>query len=170
MKRGEIYKSAGVALGCVFIFFLGVGVFGCSNQKHAAAPAVQSQPTLYERIGGVDNIAVVVDDVIERSYKDPVFAANPHIHKAHKRFPKQVYKFNATALACHVFGGPQNYTGRSLKEAHQHLHITEKEWNALIRIFRDSMNSYNVPRKEQGEIIAIIESTRAEVMSATSIQ
>jgi hemoglobin len=143
-------------------------LYGCSHQKSAAATPEPSEPTLYERVGGVNNIAVLVDDVIERSYKDPVFAANPHIHEAHERFPKEVYKFNATALACQVFGGPQKYTGRTLKEAHQHLHITEKEWNALIAIFQDSMNSYEVPEREQGEIIAILESTKGQVISAAS--
>jgi hemoglobin len=156
-------------VGVIFIF-LGLGLSGCSHQKPAAAPPVQSTPTLYERVGGVNNIAVLVDDVIERSYKDPVFAANPYIHEAHKRFPKEVYKFNATALACQVFGGPQKYTGRTLEAAHQHLHITEKEWKALIAIFQNSMNSYKVPMREQDEIIAILESTKGQVISAESNQ
>lgn len=168
MKREKICKLVNFALTSVFIIFLSFGLSACSHQKPAAAPPVQSTPTLYERVGGVNNIAVLVDDVIERSYEDPVFSANPYIHEAHKRFPKEVYKFNATALACQVMGGPQKYTGRTLKEAHQHLHITEKEWNALITIFRDSMNSFKVPQREQSEIIAILESTKGQVISAAS--
>jgi len=136
---------------------------GCAHQAPEPAP-----PSLYERLGGIDKIAVVVDDVIERSYVDPVFAANPRIHEAHMRFPKAVYKYNATALACQVMGGPQVYTGRSLKEAHQHLKVNEKEWQALIRIFRDSMNSFKVPAKEQDEIIAIIESTKGEIVVSSA--
>jgi hemoglobin len=170
VKKERIYRLVDFASTTVFIMCLGFVLSGCSSQKPAAAPPVQSTPTLYERVGGVNNIAVLVDDVIERSYVDPVFSANPHIHEAHLRFPKEVYKFNATALACQVMGGPQKYTGRTLKEAHQHLHITEKEWNALIAIFRDSMNSYKVPQSEQGEIIAILESTKGQVVSSASVQ
>jgi hemoglobin len=136
---------------------------GCSHQAPAA-----STPSLYERLGGINNIAVVVDDVIERSYVDPVFAANPRIHEAHQRFPKAVYKYNATALACQDFGGPQVYTGRGLKEAHQHLKVTETEWQALIQIFRDSMNSFKVPAKEQDEIIAILESTKDQIVLSSA--
>lgn len=168
MKEEKNDKLVHFVLAGVFIIFLSFGLFGCSHQKPAAAPPVQSKPTLYERVGGVNNIALVVDDVIERSYADPVFSANPYIHEAHKRFPKAVYKFNATALACQAMGGPQKYTGRTLKEAHQHLHITEKEWNALIAIFQDSMNSFKVPQSEQSEIIAILESSKGQVMSTTS--
>jgi hemoglobin len=175
MKRERMFKLVNFALTAVFIIFLSVGLFGCSHQKcpldkSAAAPSEQSTPTLYERVGGVNNIAVLVSDVIDRSYKDPVLAANPHIHEAHERYPRQAYKYNATALACQVFGGPQKYTGRTLKEAHQHLHITEKEWKALIRIFRDSMNSFKVPAREQSEVIAILESTKGQVISTASNQ
>jgi len=146
------------------LFGLGLAALtGCAHQ--APGPTV---PTLYERLGGINSIALVVDDVIERSYIDPVFAANPRIHEAHKRFPKAVYKYNATALACQVMGGPQLYTGRSLKEAHQHLKVTENEWQALIRIFRDSMNGFKVPAKEQDEIIAIIESTKDEIVVSSA--
>ena len=155
-------KAARIAvmIALLFIFMVWGACAGCSHQK----PAPQG-PTLYERLGGVNNIAVVIDDVIERAYVDPVFVAHPQIHAAHLRFPKAVYKYNATALACQAFGGPQAYTGRSLKEAHQHLNIKEKEWTALIKIFHDSMDSFKVPAKEQAEIIAILESTKDEVMA-----
>jgi hemoglobin len=138
---------------------------GCTHQKPQPEATA---PSLYERVGGINNIAVLIDDVIDRAYADPVFAANPLIHAAHQRFPKAIYKFNATNLAGQVMGGPQVYRGRSLKEAHQHLKITEKEWQALIQIFEDSMNSFKVPAKEQGEIIAILESTKGEVLALTA--
>lgn len=140
---------------------------GCSHQKPSAPPAASS-PSLYDRLGGINNIAPLIDDVIERSYTDEVFKANPRIAAAHEHFPKAVYKFNATALACQVMGGPQQYTGRSLKNAHQHLKISEKEWNQLIRIFRDSMNSFKVPMQEQNEIIGIIESTKGDIVVGTT--
>jgi hemoglobin len=153
-----------IAMLCVCLLSLALG---CSHQQQK--PATAAEPTLYERLGGAANIAIVVDDVIERAYVDPVFVAHPKIHAAHMRFPKAVYKFNATNLACHVFGGPHVYTGRSLKDAHWHLQITEPEWQALIRIFKDSMTSFKVPQKEQNEVLAIIESTKGDIVhSATN--
>lgn len=160
MKLDVEYKQVRIAMAIAVLLMVSGAFAGCSHQK----PAPQ-ETTLYERLGGVNNIAPVIDDVIERSYVDPVFAAHPQIHAAHQRFPKAAYKYNATALACQVMGGPQVYTGRTLKEAHQHLKITEKEWKALINIFHDSMDSFKVPAKEQSEIIAILESTKGEVMA-----
>lgn len=159
MKTKAMYKT--VCLVAVLFVFVGIAASGCSHQK--TAPAT---PTLYERLGGSNNIALVVADVIDRAYEDPVFAANPRIHEAHKRFPKAIYKYNATNLACHVMGGPQVYTGRSLEEAHKHLHVSEKEWQQLIKIFRESMTSFKVPQREQNEIIAIIESTKGQILAS----
>lgn len=162
MKKHGICKLVYLALTAICcVPFL--TALGCSHQQPPAPPAT-SPPSLYERVGGINNIAPLIDDVIERSYVNEVFHANPRIAAAHKRFPKAVYKYNATALACQVMGGPQKYTGRSLKEAHQHLLINEKEWQQLIQIFRDSMNSFKVPMQEQNEIIAIIESTKGDIV------
>jgi hemoglobin len=163
MKKVGMDRRTHFAIIAGMLVIAWATVTGCAHQAPAAVP-----PSLYERLGGINNIALVVDDVIERSYVDPVLAANPRIHEAHKRFPKAVYKYNATALACQVMGGPQVYTGRSLKEAHQHLKVNEAEWQALIRIFRDSMNSFKVPAKEQDEIIAIIESTKGDIVVAST--
>jgi len=163
MKKDGKYRMFGLALAAALLVSLWPAAAICGNEKPGP-----TSPSLYERVGGVNNIAVLLDDVIERSYVDPILHANPKIAEAHKRFPKPVYKFNATALACQVMGGPQKYTGRTIKEAHQHLNDTEKEWNALINIFRDSMNSFKVPQKEQDEVIGIIESTKGDVVLAST--
>ncbi len=160
MKLNAKNKCVWMAMAIALLLMVWGASTGCSHQK----PAPQ-QPSLYERLGGINNIAVVMDDIIERAYADPVFAANPKIHAAHLRFPKAAYKYNATALACQAMGGPQVYTGRSLKASHQHLGITEKEWTALIKMFHDSMDSFKVPAKEQAEIIAILEASKADVMA-----
>ncbi len=158
MNRERACRIACLALATVLL----VLPWGVSSACDGQDPA--PTPSLYERIGGVNNIAVLIDDIIERAYVNEVFKANPAIEEAHKRFPKPAYKYNATALACMVMGGPQQYTGRSLREAHQHLRVSEREWRELIAIFRDSMNSFNVAQKEQNEVIAIIESTKGDIV------
>ena len=160
MKKERLFKRFVLVLAVVFAAALWSLSAGAAEEKPVKGPS------LYERVGGINNIAVLIDDVIERSYVDEVFKANPLIEEAHKRYPKAAYKYNATSLACMVMGGPQKYTGRSLKDAHQHLLVTEKEWNELKTIFRDSMNSFKVPQKEQDEILGIIESTKGDVLAA----
>jgi len=124
----------------------------------------KSEPSLYERLGGVYNIATVVDDFIERLYIDDILNANPKIKEARDRVPKAGLKFRVTALVCQVTGGPEKYTGRAMKEAHQHLNITEKEWQAMLADFTKSLDKFKVPRREQKELIAIVESTKKDIV------
>ncbi len=147
--------------------FLGLAVFsfGCgptqtTEQPAAEAPAQEaSELSLYDRLGGVYNIATVVDDFIERLFVNETLNANPAIREARDRVPKAGLKFRVTALVCQATGGPQNYTGRSMKESHQHLNITEEEWQAMLADFKESLDKFQVPENEQTELFAIVEST-----------
>lgn len=132
----------------------------------AAAPAV-AQKTLYDRLGGVYLIAVAVDDFIERLLVDDTLNANPAIHHARERVPKQGLKFQVTALVCQVTGGPCKYAGRDMKAAHAHLNISEKEWQAMLADFRKTLDKFSVPAAEQGELIAIVNSTKTDIVVAT---
>jgi len=132
-----------------------------------AVPAQEkTEISLYERLGGVYSIATVVDDFIERLLVNDILNANPAIKEARDRVPRAGLKFSVTALVCQVTGGPQQYTGRSMKDSHKHLNITEKEWQAMLADFRKSLDKFAVPQKEQGELIAIVESTKADIVMA----
>jgi hemoglobin len=163
METTNTYRTLYLGLTAALVVSLSGCATGSAQRAPEQKPAAPG-PTLYERVGGINGIAMLMDDVIERSYKDPVFAANPYIHNAHMHFPKPIYKYHATALACMAAGGPCKYTGRTPKDAHKNLHITEVEWQELIKIFHDSMDGFKVPAKEQAEVIAILESAKADVV------
>src|SRR4051794_4932802 len=96
----------------------------------AAVRAAEEKKSLYERLGGAYAIATVVDTFIEKLLVNDTLNANPAIREARAHVPKAGLKFHVTALVCQVTGGPQTYTGRSMKDAHRTLHITEREWDA----------------------------------------
>ncbi len=130
----------------------------------AAAQEKPAEKLLYERLGGVYSIATVVDDFIERLLVNDTLNANPAIKEARDRVPRAGLKFRITALVCQVTGGPEKYTGRSMKESHAHLNITEKEWQAMVADFKKTLDKFQVPAKEQGELIAIVESTKGDIV------
>ena len=138
---------------------------GNNKQPTEEAQAEEkSEPSLYDRVGGVYNIATVVDDLIERLSVDEIMNANPAIKEARDRIPKAGLKFHLTALVCQATGGPEKYTGRSMKESHQHLNITEKEWEAMRADFKKTLDKFQVPEKEQNELFAIVESTKGDIV------
>ena len=73
-----------------------------------------------------------------------------------------------TELVCQVTGGPQKYLGRSMKESHKHLNITEKEWDAMASDFKTTLDKFKVPAKEQEELFAIVGSTKADIVMTST--
>jgi truncated hemoglobin YjbI len=83
--------------------------------------AIEGVPSLYERLGGVYSIATVMDDFIDRIMIDPRLNANPRVDEAHHRVSPPGFKYLVTEMVCWATGGPQKYTGRSMKDSHQKL-------------------------------------------------
>ncbi len=147
-----------------FLFLISLAIAGKATSIYADEKPMAS---LYDRLGGVYSIATVVDDFIERLLVNDTLNANPRIKEARQRVPKAGLKFQVTTLVCQVTGGPCTYTGRSMKDSHRHLNITEKEWAAMVADFKKSLSKFKVPEKEQGELVSIVESTKGDiVMSA----
>ena len=126
----------------------------------------QDKPTLYDRLGGVYNIATVVDDLIDRVMVDARLNANPHVDEAHHRVSPAGFKFLATEMLCWAAGGPQTYSGRSMGDSHRHLGITEDEWQAFMDDVQQTLDKFAVPEPERHEVIAIVESTKEAIVVA----
>jgi hemoglobin len=126
----------------------------------------QTQPTLYERLGGVYSIATVVDDFIDRVMSDARLNANPAVDEAHHKVPPAGFKYLATEMVCWAAGGPQKYTGRSMADSHRHLNITPQEWEAFMDDFQQTLDKFKVPAAEQAELRAIVQSTYGDIVVA----
>ncbi len=142
-------------------------IVGSTKPDIVVSKSDEPKKSLYERLGGVYAIATVVDDFIERLLVNDVLNANPRINEARQRVPKAGLKARVTALVCQVTGGPEVYTGRSMKESHQHLNITEKEWQAMAADFKTTLDKFHVPQLEQDELFAIVGSTKPDIVIST---
>jgi hemoglobin len=130
----------------------------------------QVEPTLYDRLGGVYNIAVVVDDLIDRIMVDPRLNANPRVDEAHHRVSPQGFKYFVTEMVCWAAGGPQTYSGRSMGDSHRDLMITDEEWQAFMDDFQQTLDKFEVPQPEQDELTAIVESTKESIVIGPPFQ
>ena len=107
-----------------------------------------------------------MDAFIESLLVNDTLNANPAIREARARVPKAGLKFQVTALVCQVTGGPQVYTGRSMKDAHHHLHITPVEWDAMVRDFVATLDRFGVPKPEQQELLTIVATTKGDIVTS----
>ena len=125
---------------------------------------MSTNPSLYERLGGIYAIAAVVDDLIDRVMDDPRLNANPLVDEAHHRVSRAGFKYLVTEMVGGATGGPQKYTGRSMVDSHQHLKITAREWDAFLDDFDRTLSKFEVPPVERGELVAIVNSTKADIV------
>ena len=112
--------------------------------------------SLYDRLGGVYAIAAVIDDLIDRIMDNPRLNANPKVDEAHHRVSRAGFKYLVTEMVCGATGGPQQYTGRSMRESHVHLDITDEEWQVFMADLQACPDHFAVPTTEQGEIVALV--------------
>ncbi|MBI3929235.1 MAG: group 1 truncated hemoglobin [Armatimonadetes bacterium] len=122
--------------------------------------------TLYERLGGAYAIAGFVDEFVDRLFNDEVLSANPQVLEAMNRPGVNVpgLKFHITNLVCQAAGGPEKYTGRSMEDSHKHLLITRAEWDATVRIFKETMSDLKIPEPEQKELLEIVGPLEPEIV------
>ena len=125
-----------------------------------AKPAPKEK-TLYQRIGGYDVIAGLVDDFIGQLKTD----------KAFERFGggRSMSSLEATRQLvveqiCNLSGGPCLYIGRPTKMAHQGLKITQEEWESSMKKWKNSLNKFKIAEPEQKDFLALIEGLQKDIV------
>jgi hemoglobin len=62
-------------------------------------------------------------------------------------------------------GGPAQYTGKDIQATHADMHISNPEFDAVIGDVKASLDKLQIPNLEQKELLAIIESTRPQIVT-----
>ncbi|HIH75047.1 MAG TPA: group 1 truncated hemoglobin [Methanosarcina sp.] len=124
--------------------------------------------SLYERLGGIYAIAPVVNRFSDTIVNDPIAgknSKNPALREWHNekldRLPG--LKFMRTLWVAAVAGGPFEYTGKNLTEAHHDLRISPEEFDAVAADLEESLDYYNVPEREKEEVLAAFAAHKDEV-------
>lgn len=155
-----------------FLFLLGCPLLaGCmegSKPEAERLPRVEQLTTppkvsLYDRLGREPAIAKVVDDFIVIVVADPNIK---DVHKEHFKDEKRVgaLKKKLVAQIGQGTGGPQQYTGKDMKEAHKGMKITDADFDALAGDLAEALKKNNVGAKEQKELMDILGSMRTDVV------
>ena len=157
------------ALVVAGLLVAGVAGAGCQTDKNNSSSTATSATTktLYQRLGGHSAIVAVVDDFTNRAANDPAvnFTRKGHPNEWKptsadlNRFKVLLVQFIETNT-----GGPKNYEGRPMDVTHRGMEISNAEFDALAADLQATLNKFNVPQKEQGELMAVVGSTRSQIV------
>lgn len=143
---------------------LGVVLLSTAGTSSIHSQTPSQSASLYERLGGLPAIALVVSDFVDVFIQDPVIIANPAVRERKTRDAAPYVKFQVTSLVCQAAGGPCEYTGMDMREAHADLNVTEEEWDRMVLIFSRTLERHRVPERETQELFAILGPTKADIV------
>lgn len=119
--------------------------------------------SLFQRLGGSDGIRSLVDDIVAEHL------ANPTINKRFLPMTEEPEKLATAKKHLCAFlemgsGGPQNYTGRSMVDAHRGMNITGEEYLAAIDDIMTVLARHSIDEATRNEMLAIAYSLKPEIM------
>ena len=123
------------------------------------------QQSLYERLGGANAISMVVDRFSDAIIENPKLQDNPKLREWNESGQLPGLKFMRTLWLCQQAGGPFQYTGKELGEAHKDLHITSAEFDEVGAEIARALDHFNVPEREKQEVLAAIVARKDEVVN-----
>jgi hemoglobin len=136
-----------------------------------------TEASLYDRLGGAFAIAAVIDHFSDAVVRNPISgqgSKDPELDEWSMndlgRLPG--LKFMRTLWVCDISGGPQVYAGTKpdsthlgLEEAHRALKIPGEIFDEVAAELARSLDHFNVPEQEKGEVLAAFAAHKDEVIA-----
>jgi hemoglobin len=127
----------------------------------ASAQDGMTRKSLYDRLGGYNAVAAVVDDFVGRLVTDKQLE---RFFAGHSTDSKKRIRQHIVDQLCAAAGGPCLYTGRTMKDSHTGLGISEAEWDAAAKHLVASLDKFKVPEPEKKELLAFVTSIKADIV------
>jgi len=124
---------------------------------------MQSEKTLYLRLGGYDVIAAIVDEFLQTTAADPRMARFGSAMNLERRKRNRQLTLD---YICAVTGGPVLYLGQDMKTAHAGLGITRHEWQIAMEQVERALAKFKVQERESKELMSLFGGLSGEIVEA----
>ena len=121
------------------------------------------QTTLYERLGGAHGIDELVDDIVAAHMENSIIGPRfqPYAEKPEKldELKAHLAKFLASGS-----GGPDEYEGRSMPDAHEGMNISTAEYIAAVDDIMEVLEDHEIDEDTQKDMLAIAYSLKDDIV------
>ncbi|MBV1880813.1 MAG: group 1 truncated hemoglobin [Pseudomonadales bacterium] len=115
--------------------------------------------SLFDRIGGEAAVDAAVDIFYEK------VLADTRINEFFRDLDMSAQSRKQKAFLTMVFGGPSQYSGKDMRAGHAHMGLTDVHFDAVVENLAATLTELGVGAAEIGEIAAIAESVRDDVLN-----
>jgi hemoglobin len=116
------------------------------------------ETTLFEKIGGMNAVNAAVDIFYTKVLEDETIKHFFKFTEMKSQAGKQ------KAFLAYAFGAPLAYTGKSLREAHSGMNLTEAHFNAVASHLIATLKELNVAQNLIDEVVAIVMTTKNDLL------
>jgi hemoglobin len=116
--------------------------------------------SIYEVLGRERGIRTAVDDFYLRVLDDP------HLADYFTNVDMAKLRAHQVKLLVAVTGGPQEYDGRSLADAHQRLGVTSADFDRVVAHLGATLHDLGVDSETREQVTAALASYRNDIVAA----
>jgi hemoglobin len=119
-----------------------------------------AQASLYERLGGQEGIRKVVDVFYDRILADDT------VNYFFKNTDMEKQRRHQTLFISFALGGPNQYTGLSMKKVHEGMNIKHEHFMAIVNHLAASLKQFNVSDEDIQAIAQKLMPIEKEIVEA----
>jgi hemoglobin len=129
-----------------------------STGTTAGAEGGSKGKSLYERLGGKGAITAVVDTFVGKVGADTRingYFASTDLVKLKTHLINQI---------CEASGGPCQYTGRTMKQTHAGMGVTDAAFGALVEDLVAALDHHKVGKAEKDELLGVLGPMKKDIV------
>lgn len=150
----------------VMALFTLFSLLGCSqlttkpnSDQHSLEPLkANAEESLFNRMGGLPTIRIVVSETIDE------VSSNPKTSRSFKDIKLPKLKESVVSQICKLTGGGCEYDGETMLNSHKDAKITTAEFESFVAVFRESLNRHTNTR-EKNELLKILAPMKRDIVS-----
>lgn len=114
--------------------------------------------SLYEKFGGEEVIAKVVDEFYKRVLADET------VNSFFRKTDMEKQRSHQTKFISFALGGPNQYTGKSMAKAHAGMNLQPEHFQAIAKHLNDTLVSFGVDEADVRTVLTHIASLKDDVL------
>ena len=123
----------------------------------ALAQSAKGKP-LYERLGGKAAITTVVDTFVAK------VGGDKRINGYFASTDLTKLKIGLVDQICEASGGPCKYTGRTMKQTHAGMGVSNAAFDALVEDLVAALDHHKVGKTEKDELLGVLGPMRSDIV------
>lgn len=118
--------------------------------------------SLFNKYGGFATVGNIV-----HSFYEKILDSDSLLHYF-KGIDMERLIRHQTDFLCLIMGGPVNYSGRDLRQAHRKLNITEEDFELAADLLEETLEEADVTDEDIETIMKVIRSTKPDIVGPNS--